>query len=54
MMKNEILAFARITLISAILLSMVPPVSAKARGDIGYQTGFIRWRAAENGFRNWA
>ena len=51
-MKNEILAFARIALISAIMLSMVSSVSAK--GDSGYQTGFIRWRAAENGFRNWA
>src|SRR5215212_3293214 len=53
-MKNEILAFARITLISAIMLSMVSSVSAKGKGDGGYQTGFIRWRAAENGFRNWA
>jgi Peptidase_C39 like family len=51
-MKNEILAFARITLISAIMLSMVSSVSAKRAG--GYQTGFIRWRAAENGFSNWA
>src|SRR5215212_5354582 len=53
-MKNEILAFARITLISAIMLSMVSSVSAKGKGDGGYQTGFIRWRAAENGFGNWA
>src|SRR5215213_7039267 len=53
-MKNEILVFARITLISAIMLSMVSSVSAKGKGDGGYQTGFIRWRAAENGFRNWA
>jgi len=53
-MKNEILAFARITLISAIMLSMVSSVSAKGKGDGGYQTGFIRWRAAKNGFGNWA
>jgi len=50
-MKNEILAFARITLISTITLSMVSSVSAK--GVVGYQTGFIRWRAADRNFSNW-
>jgi len=50
-MKNEILAFARITLISAIMLSMVSSVSAKA--VVGYQTGFIRWRAADRNFSDW-
>ena len=50
-MKNEILAFARITLISTITLSMVSSVSAK--GDVGYQTGFIRWRAADRNFSDW-
>ena len=50
-MKNEILAFARITLISAITLSMVSSVSAK--GVVGYQTGFIRWRAADRNFSDW-
>jgi peptidase C39-like protein len=50
-MKNEILAFARITLISTIMLSMVSSVSAK--GVVGYQTGFIRWRAADRNFSDW-
>ena len=50
-MKNEILAFARITLISAIMLSMVSSVSAK--GVVGYQTGFIHWRAADRNFSDW-
>ena len=50
-MKNEILAFARITLISTITLSMVSSVSAK--GVVGYQTGFIRWRAADQNFSDW-
>ncbi len=53
MMKNEILALAHLALISAVMLSMVSSVSAKGSGGSGYQTGFIRWRAAENGFSAW-
>lgn len=33
------------------MLNTVSSVSAK--GDVGYQTGFIRWRAAEDGFAGW-
>src|SRR5215216_2685163 len=53
-MKNGILAFARFALVSVIMLSMVSSVSAKGKGDGTYQTGFTRWRAAENGFSGWA
>ncbi len=53
MMKNELLAFARIALISATLLSMLAATSAKGSGVSGYQTGFTRWRAADNGFSGW-
>ena len=51
-MKNEILTLVRIALISALMLSMVSSVSAKGSGG-AYQTGFIRWRAADNGFSGW-
>ncbi len=49
-MENKILAFARIAWVSVIMLSMVSSVSAKGKGDGAYQTGFTRWRAADNGF----
>jgi hypothetical protein len=51
-MKNKLLRFARIMLVTVIMLSMVTSVSAKSKGD-GYQTGFVRWRAADNGFAGW-
>lgn len=51
-MKNEILTLVRIALISTLMLSMVSSVSAKGSGG-GYQTGFVRWRAADNGFSGW-
>lgn len=51
-MKNRYLIWARITMVGVIMLSMVSSVSAKGNGD-GYQTGFIRWRAADNGFAGW-
>jgi hypothetical protein len=54
-MKNEILTLARIALISALTLSMVSSASAKGSGT--YQTGFVRWRAADTvadkNFSNW-
>lgn len=28
-------------------------VSAKNNGDLGYQTGFVRWRGADHGFNSW-
>jgi len=53
-MKNEILALARIALIGVLMLSMASSATAKGKGESGYQTGFVRWRAAENGFSGWA
>lgn len=53
-MKHEILALVRIALIGVLMLSMASSVTAKGKGESGYQTGFIRWRAAENGFSGWA
>ena len=50
-MKNEILTLARIVLISALTLTTVSSVSAKRSS--AYQTGFFRWRAADNGFSDW-
>ena len=52
-MKNGILTLARIALISILMLSMVSSVSAKGSGGDAYQTGFVRWRAAEGGFGQW-
>jgi hypothetical protein len=51
-MKSMILTLARITIIGVLMLSTVSSVSAK-RGTGEYQTGFIRWRAAEGGFGDW-
>lgn len=44
---------ARAVLVGVIMLGMVSSASAKSKGD-GYQTGFVPWRAAENGFGSWA
>jgi len=52
-MKNEILMMARVAFISTLLLTVVSSVSAK-KGGSDYQTGFIRWRAPDNGFSSWA
>jgi hypothetical protein len=52
-MKNIILALARITLIGVLMLNTVASVSAKGKGEVGYQTGFVRWRAADTGFSGW-
>jgi len=51
-MQNRIIAMARILLTGVIMLGMVTPVSAK-REERAYQTGFVRWRAADNGFEGW-
>ena len=52
-MKNTIRTLARIMLIGVFMLNTVSSVSAKGKEDAGYQTGFVRWRAADNGFSNW-
>ncbi|HEX6034343.1 MAG TPA: C39 family peptidase, partial [Anaerolineales bacterium] len=48
-----ILALARITLIGVFMLNTVSSVSAKGKGEGEYKTGFVRWRAAEDGFSGW-
>src|SRR5215211_4579212 len=53
-MKNLMRTLARIALIGVFMLNTVSSVSAKGKGGTGYQTGFIRWRAAENGFVGWS
>ena len=53
-MKNVILALARITLIGVFMLHTVSSVSAKGGTGGAYQTGFVRWRAADGGFGGWA
>src|SRR5688572_21592218 len=50
-MKKKLLTLARIALISTLILTTVSSVSAKGGGE--YETGFIRWRAADNGFSGW-
>jgi hypothetical protein len=52
-MKKTLLTLARMTLIGVLMLNTVSSVSAKGKGDVGYQTGFVRWRAADDGFSGW-
>ena len=55
-MKNLFLTLAHVALIGVFMLNTLEPssVSAKGKGEGGYQTGFVRWRAADNGFNGWA
>jgi len=48
-----ILIVARLTLIGVCMLNTVSTVSAKERGEGEFMTGFVRWRAADNGFSGW-
>lgn len=52
-MRSQFLATMRIALIVVVLFALVPSVAAKKGSDSGFQTGFVRWRAAENGFADW-
>ena len=52
-MNRTIFRTVRLLLILLIPATMVPSVAAKGGGST-YQTGFIRWRAANNGFAGWA
>lgn len=52
-MKNVLLAFARIVLISTLILSMASSASAR-KEESEFQTGFTRWRAADGQFSSWA
>ena len=42
-----------ISLISILTLVMVPTAAARKAGP-GYETGFVRWRAADGDFANWS
>lgn len=50
-MKKVILALARIILIGVFMLNTVSSVAAK--GDVAYQTGFVRWRGEDGDFESW-
>jgi len=52
-MNHNFLNLARITMIIIVIFALVPSVAAK-KGGSGYETGFIRWRAADNGFTGWS
>jgi hypothetical protein len=53
-MKNKILTLARIALIGALMLNAREASSVSAKGtESTYQTGFVRWRAAEGAFSGW-
>lgn len=52
MMNRTIFRTVRLLLILLIPATVVPGVAAKGGGST-YQTGFIRWRAADNGFSGW-
>jgi len=51
-MNRTIFRTVRLLLILLIPATVVPGVAAKGGGST-YQTGFIRWRAADNGFADW-
>ena len=51
-MNRTIFRTVRLLLILLIPATVVPGVAAKGGGST-YQTGFIRWRAADNGFSGW-
>jgi hypothetical protein len=51
-MKRTIFSTARLVSILLIMATLAPAVAAKSGGS-AYQTGFIRWRAADDGFAGW-
>ena len=51
-MENKLFGTARFVLIVFVIFALVP--SAGAKGGDSYQTGFMNWRAATNGFAGWA
>ncbi len=52
-MKRTIFSTARLVSILLIMATLAPAAAAKSGGGV-YQTGFIRWRAADNGFTGWS
>lgn len=51
-MNRYVLNVARIALIIFLIFGAAPTAQAK-KGDAGYQTGFVRWRAADHQFEGW-
>jgi len=51
-MKSNLVT-GTITLVTILTLVLAPSAAAKG-STTGYQTGFVRWRAAENGFTGWS
>ena len=52
-MNRTIFGTARVLSIFLIMAALAPAAAAKSGGS-SYQTGFTRWRAADNGFAGWA
>lgn len=52
-MKRTIFSTVRLLLILLILATLVPTAAAKAANGGTFQTGFTRWRAADNAFATW-
>lgn len=52
-MNPRFLKVVRILLILSALFALAPSVSAKKGTNGGYQSGFVRWRAAEGDFADW-
>jgi hypothetical protein len=52
-MNPRFLKVLRVVLIVVVLFALVPSVAAKKGTDSGFQTGFVRWRAADDGFAGW-
>ena len=51
-MKKQIQVLARIAIISAVVATMTSAAFAKGQNG-AYQTGFVRWRAADSAFAGW-
>ncbi len=52
-MNRTIFSTVRLLSILLIIATLVPAVAAKGDKGGSYQTGFVRWRAADNGFKGW-
>ncbi len=54
-MKRTIFGTVRLLVILLVIATLVPSAAAKGGGGQAapYQTGFIRWRAADNSFAAW-
>lgn len=53
-MKKMISILARFVLIGVFMLNTGEASSVSAKGDVGYQTGFVRWRSGDAAFSGWS